>query len=233
MPIFHGLNKLSLVDYPGLMSCILFTGGCNFRCPWCQNGPLVLAPWTQPTIDNGEILAFLEKRNGMLDGVVVTGGEPTLQKDLPDFIRKIKDIGLLVKLDTNGTNPGMLRSLVEGGLVDYVAMDIKNSLPGYARTAGLDFLDTSPIEESVAFLKEGRVDWEFRTTVVRGLHYERNFHEIGAWLAPCRRYFLQSFAPSEDTISKGWEAPSREEMEAYLEILRTYIGNVEIRDSRD
>ena len=229
----HGLNKLSLVDYPGLMSAIVFTGCCNFRCPFCHNSSLVLDPSSQPVLDVEEILSFLERRKGMLDGVVVTGGEPTIHDDLPQFIRSIKDLGYLVKLDTNGSRPDMVRRLVEAHLVDYIAMDIKNSLDRYGMTVGIPDFDTTPIRESVDYIRGCGVDYEFRTTVVTGLHYEENFHGICHLIAPCRRYFLQTFVPSQDTIAQGLSAPSRSDMEKYLELVRSYIGDACIRDSRD
>ena len=229
----HGLNKLSLVDYPGLMSAIVFTGCCDFRCPFCHNSSLVLDPGSQPVLDVDGILSFLQRRRGMLDGVVVTGGEPTIHDELPDFIASIKDLGYLVKLDTNGSRPQMVRRLVEAGLVDYIAMDIKNSLESYGRTIGIPGYDTSVIRESIEYIRSCGVDYEFRTTVVAELHYEENFHGICRLIAPCRRYFLQTFVPSQDTIAQGLSAPSRSDMEKYLELVRSYIGDACIRDSRD
>ena len=148
----HGLNKTTLLDYPEHVACTVFTGHCNFRCPFCHNGDLVLDPGNQPTISEEEFFSFLDKRSAMLDGVAITGGEPTLQKDLPDFISRVKSRGLLVKLDTNGARPDIMIDLIDQGLVDYVAMDIKASLPSYAKTVGLNSLDTSAVSESVAYL---------------------------------------------------------------------------------
>ena len=165
-----GLQKLSLLDFPEKTACTVFLGGCNFRCPFCQNGSLVLPGAGEPQIDEEEFFAFLKKRAGILDGVCITGGEPTLHKDLPVFAEKIRALGFAVKLDTNGSRPDVLRTMVEAGLVDYAAMDIKNARAKYASTCGLDKLDIGKIEQSAAFLMEGRIPYEFRTTVVRELH---------------------------------------------------------------
>ena len=162
-----GLQKLSLLDFPEKTACTVFLGGCNFRCPFCQNGSLVLPGAGEPQIDEEEFFAFLKKRAGILDGVCITGGEPTLHKDLPVFAEKIRALGFAVKLDTNGSRPDVLRTMVEAGLVDYAAMDIKNARAKYASTCGLDKLDIGKIEQSAAFLMEGRIPYEFRTTVAR------------------------------------------------------------------
>ncbi len=229
--IIHGLNKLTLVDYPGLMAAIIFTGSCNFRCPFCHNASLVLNPDSQPVISEEEVLAFLEKRKGMLDGVVFSGGEPLINKDIEFFMRKVKALGYKIKLDTNGSFPEKLSSLISDGLVDYVAMDIKNDLESYGKTIGISDYDTAPIERSIALLKEGRVNYEFRTTVVKELHYGKNFENISALISPCRRYFLQTFVDSGDTIKKGLTPPTEDAMESYVKYLRTYISEVSVRDS--
>ncbi len=227
--IIHGLQKLTLVDYPGKCACILFSGACNFRCPFCQNGSLVLSPENEPVIPDDEIFSFLEKRKRMLEGVVVTGGEPTINSDLIPFLGRIKEIGYSVKLDTNGYMPKVLEDAVRSGFVDYVAMDIKTSLDEYSVLSGVK-TDTERIEESIDFLLSGEVDYEFRTTVVEELHNASNFEKIGEKIKGARRYFLQSFVPSEDTISGGFTTPSLERMENYKEILKNYIENVSIRD---
>lgn len=228
--IIHGLNKLTLVDYPGKMAAIIFTGSCNFRCPFCHNASLVLHPESEPVIPEDEVLSFLEKRKRMLDGVVFTGGEPLINSDIGLFMKKVKELGYLIKLDTNGSFPERLEGLIDAGLVDYVAMDIKNDLENYGKTIGRNDFDISPIVRSINLLKEGRVDWEFRTTVVEELHNLANFAKISALIAPCRRYFLQPFVPSQDIISPGLHSPSRSAMESYVEYLRTYITSVSIRD---
>lgn len=228
--IIHGIQKLTLVDYPGKMAAILFSGACNFRCPFCQNGRLVLAPNDEPVIEESEIFEFLEKRRKMLEGVVVTGGEPTINKDLLPFIAKIKGLGYSVKLDTNGYRPEVLEAALKEGLVDYVAMDIKNSLDMYPKTAGLSFFNPERIERSVDLLMGGRIEYEFRTTVVKEHHSEENFKKIGQWLKGSKKYFLQSFVNSEDTIDKTLNSPTFEELENYQKVLRSYIDNVQIRD---
>lgn len=227
--IIHGLNKLTLTDYPGKLAAIVFTGSCNFRCPFCQNGSLVLDPASQPVIREEEVLSFLEKRKGMLDGVVFTGGEPLVNQDIGQFMEKVKRLGYLVKLDTNGSFPDRMLSLVDAGLVDYVAMDVKNDLDSYAATCGLAAMDTASIVRSIELLKSGLVDYEFRTTVVEELHNEKNFIKIAALISPCRRYFLQPFVLSEDIIGKNLHSPSRSSMESYQKCLKSYISDVFIR----
>lgn len=227
--IIHGIQKLTLVDYPGKCACILFSGSCNFRCPFCQNGSLVLHPDGEPVIDEDELFSFLRKRKNMLEGVVVTGGEPTISPDLIPFLSRIKNLGYSVKLDTNGYMPSVLKDAVSSGSVDYVAMDIKTSLDEYSALSGVK-CDTSRIKESIDFLLNGSVDYEFRTTVVEELHKRENFEKIGETIKGCRRYYLQSFVQSEDTIEKGFTAPSIETMNNYVELLNCYIENVSIRD---
>ena len=228
--VIHGLQKLTLVDYPGKVAAILFTGACNFRCPFCQNSALVLSPASEPVIPDDEIFSYLEKRKGMLSGVVITGGEPTLHSDLLEYMARIKDLGYSVKLDTNGYRPDVLRAAVEGGYADYVAMDVKNSLSRYPETAGVPHLFPSLIEESISDLLEDHVPYEFRTTVVHELHDDGDFEEIGAMCRGARSYFLQTFSDSGDIISPGLTPPSPEDMERYISILRKYIGNVSLRD---
>ena len=226
----HGIQKLTLVDYPGKTAAILFTGACNFRCPFCHNASLVLRPESQPVLDEGEIMEFLTKRRNMLEGVVVTGGEPTLQRDLIPFLLALKNLGYKVKLDTNGYRPDVLKSALEKNAVDYVAMDIKTSLDEYPILTGIADLDVSLIEESVAYLKGSTVEHEFRTTVVEPLHHRENFEKIGRLLEGDERFFLQSYVESGDTIGKNCFPPSSDTLQSYLEILRNYIGNVSIRD---
>lgn len=226
-----GIQKLSLVDFPSKMSSILFTGGCNFRCPFCHNSRLVLHPEVQEDLDIDEIFSFLEKRKNMLDGVVVTGGEATLQSDLVEFLEKIKNLGYLVKLDTNGYKPDVLESVISQKCADYIAMDIKNSLDSYAMTSGIEDFDKEKIIQSASVLMSSGIDYEFRTTVVAELHGKENFEKIGLWLKGARIYFLQSFVPSENTIEKNFSKPSADALKNYAEILRNYIDNVQIRNS--
>ena len=228
--VIHGIQKLTLVDYPGHPAAILFTGDCNFRCPFCQNASLVLSSSSEPLIADEEIFSFLTKRKGMLDGVVVTGGEPTLQKDLIPYLGRLKGLGYLVKLDTNGYRPDVLEKAMESGYVDYVAMDIKTSLDEYPVVAGIKNLDVSRIERSVELLKSGAVDYEFRTTVVEPLHHKENFEKIGELLKGCRRYYLQSFVDSGNIIGKNCFPPSQEQLKNYLKTVSNYIESVSIRD---
>lgn len=196
----YGFNKTTLLDYPEHVAATIFTGGCNFRCPFCHNGGLVLNPAGQERIAEEEVLAYLQKRQGILDGVCITGGEPTLQPDLKEFIIKIKQLGYKVKLDTNGYRPRVLWDLLSAGLLDYVAMDIKASRENYRNASGVRNLDISKIEESVAILKNSAIPYEFRTTVVKGIHKAEEFEAIGTWLEGCRGYYLQAFQENENLL---------------------------------
>lgn len=224
-----GLNKTTLLDYPGHVAATVFTGGCNFRCPFCHNGDLVLHPGTQPGVPEEEVFALLERRRGILEGVCITGGEPTLQPDLPEFIREIKGLGYLVKLDTNGYRPKILRRLLEEGLTDYVAMDIKASPEAYARAAGCHELDFTRIQESISLLMGCGIPCEFRTTVVQGLHTVEEFDAIGALLKGAGAYYLQAFRENEHVIQKGFQAFPAETMEEIREKVKKYIDRVELR----
>ncbi len=197
----NGFQKLTLLDFPEKTACIVFTAGCNFRCPFCHNASLVTHIDNSYNVSEEEIFAYLEKRSGILDGVCISGGEPLLQPDIEQFIRKVKALGYSVKLDTNGSNPEKLIALVESGLIDYVAMDIKNSKEKYSLTAGAE-VDISNIEKSVDFLLLGKVDYEFRTTVTDGLHTVEDIAEIGRWIKGAKKYFLQNFTDSGDIIAE-------------------------------
>ena len=224
----QGLQKMTLLDYPGRVACTVFLGGCDLRCPFCHNGGLVLGPMPAELDDQG-LLAFLKKRQGLLDGVCVTGGEPLLRPDLPELLARIKELGYPVKLDTNGSHPERLRSLVQQGLVDYVAMDIKNSPERYGETVGVPALDLTPFQKSVAFLLQGDVDYEFRTTVVREFHDSDSFQAIGPWLSGARRYFLQCFVDRDTVLQEGlhpWDADS---LRAFADLVRPYVHQVELR----
>ena len=224
----QGLQKMTLLDYPGRVACTVFLGGCDLRCPFCHNSGLVLGPMPAE-LDDQELLAFLKKRQGLLDGVCVTGGEPLLRPDLPELLARIKELGYPVKLDTNGSHPERLRSLVQQGLVDYVAMDIKNSPERYGETVGVPALDLTPFQESVAFLLQGSVDYEFRTTVVREFHDSDSFQAIGPWLSGARRYFLQCFVDRDTVLQEGlhpWDADS---LRAFADLVRPYVHQVELR----
>ena len=222
-----GIQKLTLLDDPGKLACTLFAPGCNFRCPFCHNASLVLDP--AEALDLDEVLAFLQKRRGVLEGVCLTGGEPLLQPGVEDFLRNIKAMGYAVKLDTNGSRPRRLRDLVRAGLVDYVAMDVKNSRDRYAETVGIPNFDLGPVEESVAFLLEGTVDYEFRTTVVRELHTAESLRDLSRWIAGARRYYLQGFVDSGDLIQPGLTACTAAEMEDLRQAVLDQVPSAELR----
>lgn len=225
----QGLQKLTLLDFPERVACTVFFAGCNFRCPFCHNASLVVDIPSEGDLTEEEFFSFLKKRQGILDGVCVTGGEPLLQPGIEEFIRKIKELGYAVKLDTNGSFPEKLKFLVEKGLVDYVAMDIKNCSEDYELTAGVPNLDISSIIESVAYLKEDHVPYEFRTTVVKNYHIKESFEKIGQWIQGTEKYFLQNCVDSGDLIGKDTKGCSEEEMKEFLQIVHKYVPNVKIR----
>lgn len=225
----QGFQKLTLLDYPGKMACTIFTAGCNLRCPFCHNSRLVINPEKQSEFSVDEILAYLKKRVGILDGVAITGGEPLLQPDIEEFIGRVRELGYSVKLDTNGTFPEKLRDLVEKGLIDYVAMDIKNSPELYSETVGISGYDISKIKESIDFLLEGRVDYEFRTTVVREFHSVFGMNSLGEMIKGAKRHFLQGFIDSGELIGFGMSAVPTEEMERMRKIMLQYVDECEIR----
>ena len=225
----HGLQKLTLLDYPGKVACTVFTGGCNFRCPFCHNAALVLRPTETESIALDDFFSFLKKRHGVLDGVCITGGEPILQDGLSAFARRIKEEGFLVKLDTNGSFPEKLKELVSAKLVDYVAMDIKNSKKRYAETIGKKTFDLSGVEESVRFLLSDVVPYEFRTTVTREFHDRESLMEAARWIAGCKRYFLQSFTDSGDLLVDSVSGYTKSEMESLANDVRTVIPQTELR----
>ena len=228
--VITGLQKLTLLDFPGKVACTLFTKGCNMRCPFCHNASLVVRANEQKPYDNGELLEFLKKRHGLLDGVAITGGEPTLWQGLYDFISEVKKIGYEVKLDTNGTRPEILKKLVNDGLVDYVAMDIKNCREKYGLTVGFDEnYDLSPIDESIGFLMSGKVDFEFRTTVTRQYHTVEDIEKIGKWIRGDEKYFLQQFKDSGDIIGEGISEYAKDEMTALLDQIRQFVPNAQLR----
>lgn len=225
----QGLQKLTLLDFPEKVACTVFTAGCNFRCPFCHNASLVVNIPKEAQISEDEFFAFLRKRQGVLDGVCISGGEPLLQPDIENFMRKIKEMGFAIKLDTNGSFPEKLKTLVEKGLVDYVAMDIKNCPEAYALTAGVEILDIESIENSVSYLKEDHVPYEFRTTVVKHYHTKEVFEKIGQWLTGAERYYLQNFVDSGDLIGKKTKGCSEEEMKEFLEAVKKYIPSAKLR----
>ena len=224
----HGFNKTTLLDYPGIVAACVFTGACNFRCGYCQNADLVLNPTSQPVITEEEIFEHLNKRKGITKGICITGGEPTLQKDLKGFIKKCKDLGLLVKLDTNGYRPEVLKELLDEKLLDYVAMDIKSSLDTYSKVAGVE-VDSNLIKESVDLLVGSEIEYEFRTTVLKDIHTEETFIEIGKLIKGAKRYYLQGYVDSDRVISPGFSAYTREELEEFLPLFNGLIEKVEVR----
>ena len=224
----HGLRKMTLLDFPGKVACTVFLGGCDMRCPFCHNAELVDGT-AEAVMDEQGLKKFLSTRSGLLDGVAFTGGEPLLRADLAPLFRSIREMGFAVKLDTNGTHPDRLRALLEEGLVDYVAMDIKNSPERYGETAGVPEMDLGPVKESVELLKEGRTDYEFRTTVVAELHDDDSFREIGPWIRGARRYFLQKFTDRETVPFGGFHAPAEEDLRRWAEMMRAFVQEVSLR----
>lgn len=223
-----GLQKTTLLDFPGHVAATVFTGGCNFRCPFCHNSDL-LGNDSPAAFSEEEILAFLAKRHGILEGVAITGGEPTLQPDLREFIQKVKDLNYLVKLDTNGYRPGILKELCADGLVDYVAMDIKTCKERYPEVAGIPSVDITRIEESVNFLKNGTVPYEFRTTVVKELHDAGDFEKIARWLEGCSNYFLQNFVDSDNVLNPVYSSYGKDELLSFLEIVKPHAVHADLR----
>ena len=228
--LISGLQKLTLLDYPGKVACTVFTGGCNFRCPFCHNAPLVLPERLAHDTDEEQVLAFLKKRQGTLDGVAITGGEPLLHKDIAKFLEKVKALGYSIKLDTNGSFPERLIEIVSAGLVDRVAMDIKNSPELYPQTTGCETLDMAKIDRSREFLLSGAVDYEFRTTVVKGLHTEESLLSAAKWISGAKEYYLQQFKDSGDVLDIGTLCAFDErEMHALCESVRRYVPTAQVR----
>ena len=227
-----GLQKMTLLDYPGKVACTVFLQGCNFRCPFCHNSGL-LSSAGDPEIPTEELLTFLKKRQGLLDGVCITGGEPTLHKDLPELIRQIKALGFSVKLDTNGFRPAVLKEVA--GMVDYVAMDIKNCPARYAQTAGIPQIAISNIEESMVFLLEGDLDYEFRTTVVQEFHTAEDMASIGQWFQrlssnrKVKKYFLQPYTDRDCVLCSGLHRPETKDLQAFLAAVAPYVHTAKIR----
>ena len=237
----HGFNKTTLLDYPGHVACTVFTGHCNMRCPFCHNGDLVLTPGSQPAISEEEFFSFLNKRKNILEGVAITGGEPTIQADLPEFIKRIKEYNLEVKLDSNGMRPEILRKLMDENLVDYFAMDIKSSKSGYSYATGIANFDLGPVEESVSLLMENRVPYEFRTTVLKPFHNTEVFEEIAEWIKDCSQYYLQNYVDSHRILKdllpeeekrkypESFEAFKPDELIAVRDMLKEKGMNVFLR----
>ena len=226
---FSGFQKLTLLDFPEKTACTLFTAGCNFRCPFCHNAGLVTHIDNENYFTEEYVLDYLKKRQGILDGVCITGGEPLMHKDLPDFIKKVKALGYLVKLDTNGSYPERLAALIDSGLIDYVAMDIKNCKEKYVQTADCSEELLLNVEKSIELLKQKKIDFEFRTTVVKEYHETDDIKKIAEWIRGADKYFLQNFIDSGDLIKSNLSAHSRETLEFMRSLAQDIIPKVEIR----
>lgn len=226
-----GIQKLTLLDYPGVVACTVFTAGCNFRCPFCHNAMLVLPEQIDnECLTDDEVFGFLKKRRGVLDGVAVTGGEPLLHADMPEFLARVKELGYKIKLDTNGSNPELLSEIVKNKLVDRVAMDIKNAPEEYARTIGLKSFDIAPVERSKEMLLRGDIDYEFRTTVVKGIHTKESLIGAAKWIEGAKEYYLQQFKDSGNLIlPDGLSAYDEKQMHALADAVRDYVPTVEVR----
>ena len=220
--IIKGLQKTTLLDFPSKVACTVFTAGCNFRCPFCHNASLVENPKETQTISEEEFFSYISRRKGILDGVCITGGEPLLSHGIEDFIRKIKSIGMLVKLDTNGSFPEKLESLLDEKLIDYIAMDIKNCKEKYAMTAGTKEYPQN-IEKSISIIMNKAPDYEFRTTVVRELHTPKDIEKIAQWIVGTKHYYIQTYVDSGDILCSGFSAYSESEMAQILENTRKIL----------
>lgn len=223
-----GLQKMTLLDYPEKVACTVFLGGCQFRCPWCHNAEITQEPLPN-LMDEGSFLRFLKSRQGFLDGVCFTGGEPLLYPGLEDLIRRTKELGFLVKVDTNGYETGRLQDLLSMGLVDYFAMDIKNSPALYGKTVGIPDLPIGPILDSVSLLMEDGADYEFRTTLIDQYHSLESMEEIAQWISGAKRYFLQPFEEKKTVPEKNLSAPSLEKIEQYLSLFQGKVGQIGLR----
>ena len=226
--IIHGLQKMTLLDFPGHVACTVFLSGCDFRCPFCHNFDLACGK-EAPLMDDVELLKFLKTRTELLDGVAFTGGEPCLHKELPELIKKIRELGFPVKVDTNGYHPEMIKTLIDGYLVDYFAMDIKNSREKYARTCGTDAVDMGNIEDSIELIKAQAPDYEFRTTCIDELHEVSDFEDMGSMIKGAKRYFLQAFTDRESVPFGNLHAPEYKKMLEFSDISRKYADIVEMR----
>lgn len=224
-----GLEKLSLVDYDGKVAATVFTGACNFRCGFCQNSPLVTDVSSLDTLSEDEILSYLKKRKGILDGVCVTGGEPTLHKELPSFCEKLKNLGYSVKVDTNGTNPDMVKYLNQNGLADYFAMDIKNCKEKYSETIGIPDYDLSAVEKTVEYFLSENVDYEFRTTLIKEFHNISDIIKIGEWIRGAKAYALQKFKDSDTCITRGLHEVDCESANVFLQTIKNYVPSAKLR----
>ena len=230
-----GLQKMTLLDYPGKVACTVFMAGCNYKCPFCHNRDLVFIPERFDFFEPEDILSYLEKRRGLLDGVCISGGEPLIQDGLIPLLEKIREMGYLIKLDTNGGFPARLKEVTESGLIDYVAMDIKNTPAKYAETLGMNpgAFNIDAVRESAEWLLEGHIDYEFRTTVVREFHTKEDMRGIGEWIRGAKRYYLQQFMDTGNLIQQGFSAYSAEEMEELKDIVSEYVPAAELRGVKE
>jgi len=225
-----GFFKTTLLDYPGKLAASIFLNGCNLRCPFCHNADLVLPKTNQSYIDLNYIFEVLTKRKNVLEGVCISGGEPTIHHDLHQLCSLIKDIGYSIKLDTNGTNPDTLRNLYHDGLIDYVAMDIKNSREKYSITSGCPNLELNKIDSSIDWLLNCGIDYEFRTTVVKELHNIDDFYNISLWISGAKRYFLQNYRETDSVIQPGFTSCTKHELLEFVHILKPLVPHVELRE---
>ena len=219
---------MTLLDFPGCVACTVFLGGCDFRCPFCHNFELIDGT-AQPVMTDDDLIAFLETKKGLIDGVAITGGEPCLHADLPQLIERIHGAGFRVKLDTNGYHPEMLKKILEQGIVEYVAMDIKNSPEKYALTCGVDEINMELIKQSRDLLMNGKIEYEFRTTVIRELHEKEDFEKIGEFIKGAKHYFLQRFTDRDSVPYGNLSAPTFDEMYKFAEIARRYVPDTKLR----
>ncbi|MCQ2435881.1 MAG: anaerobic ribonucleoside-triphosphate reductase activating protein [Clostridia bacterium] len=227
--ILKGLQKTTLLDFPGKVACTVFTGGCNLRCPFCHNSLLVLNPNDQPDLDIDEFFTFLSKRRGILDGVAITGGEPLLNLDIEEFIGRIRDMGFLIKLDTNGFFPDRLEKLIDDGMLDYIAVDIKNTREKYGVTVGVPDINLAPLDRTISILSRAKVPYEYRTTAVAEYHTPDDFDKIGCWISGCPAYFIQAYKDSGSVISEGLHPLSDDGYRACLEKASNHLPNASLR----
>jgi len=227
--VFGGIQKFTLIDFPDKTACTLFTIGCDFHCPYCQNRSLVIPTEYQQSISSSEVLEFLEKRKNQLDGVCISGGEPLQHDELVAFTAEVKALGYLIKLDTNGSNPQNLKRMMDSGTLDYIALDIKNSQEKYAQTIGVPGFDISPVKKSITLLQTGTVPYEFRTTVVREFHTQEDLLTIATWISGAKKYFLQQFSQSEGVISSGLSGYTDDEMRQLLSGILHILPEAELR----
>lgn len=225
--IIGGMEKVTLLDYPDKVATIIFTSGCNYKCPFCQNSSLIK---TNTIIEEKEVFDYLEKRKNILDGVCISGGEPLIQKDLKIFIKRVKDMGFKVKLDTNGSFPLKLEELLDENLIDYVAMDIKNDFENYSKTAGLEDVDIQNIKKSIKIIENSNIDYEFRTTIIKEFHNVDNILKICKYIKEESKYYLQNFIDSEDVLQKGLTGFNKKELTNILNKINKEYSNVEIRN---